>query len=239
MFKEIHGDVYDYSLVKYVSKRNKVSIICRKHGIFHQSPIHHLRGSGCPDCGKLKMSLSLVKDKKLFLSECSTVHSNYYDYSKVKFESLQDKIKIICPIHGEFLQRAYSHKEGYGCKNCNISKGEKRIELFLLNNNIKYEYNRHFESCRNKNTLPFDFYLPDFETCIEYDGIQHFESIEHFGGEHKLNYQKKLDSIKNIWCSNMGINLIRISYKKYSEIENILKTSLYKNIYFHYASGFV
>lgn len=228
LFRKVHGDKYDYSLVRYVSKRQKISILCRKHGIFYQTPTHHLRGSGCPDCGKFKMSLSLVKDKNLFLSECSNIHFNYYDYSKVDFNNLQDKIKIICPIHGEFSQRAYSHKEGYGCRKCNISKGEKRIELFLLNNNIKYEYNKHFDTCKNKNTLPFDFYLPDFKTCIEYDGIQHFESIEHFGGEQKLNYQKKLDNIKNIWCYNMGIGLIRISYKKYDDIENILKVFLYK-----------
>lgn len=77
------------------------------------------------------MANSLVKDKSEFLNECNDIHSNFYNYSKVEYTTLKDKVIIICPIHGEFLQRAYSHKEGYGCYKCNKSKGEKRIEEFL------------------------------------------------------------------------------------------------------------
>ncbi len=110
-------------------------------------------------------------------------------------------------------------------KNLIFSVSKKCIER----NNITYIYNKSFETCRNKNVLPFDFYLSEYNICIEYDGIQHFESIEYFGGDDKLKYTKKLDNIKNKWCEDNKIKLIRISYKNYNNIENILQKEIYKN----------
>lgn len=226
-FIKIHGDKYDYSKVKYESIKIKVEIICKEHGLFLQTPFSHLRGSGCPDCGILKMSKSLVKSIDKFKEDCSIIHKNLYDYSKVEYNTLRDKIVIICKYHGEFLQVAFSHQQGNGCQKCNKSRGELEIENYLKLNNIEYEYNKHFESCRNKNTLPFDFYIPILNMCIEYDGIQHFESISYFGGDDKLSYQMKLDKIKNDWCLKNNIKLLRISYKNYNNIKNILNKEIY------------
>lgn len=226
-FIEVHGNFYDYSKTEYLSMKKKVKIICKLHGEFFQTPLSHLRGSGCYECGLKKMSKSLKKPIEEFIKKCNEIHGGLYDYSKVKYDKLSDKIIIVCGKHGEFTQRAFSHQQGYGCGKCSKSKGEIEIEKFLSDNNIIFQYNKHFDDCRNKNTLPFDFYLPYYNFCIEYDGIQHHESIEYFGGDSKLEYQKKLDNIKNNWCLKNKIKLIRISYKDFSNIKNILSKYLY------------
>lgn len=226
-FIEIHGNKYDYSNVRYESIKKKVEIICKLHGLFLQTPHTHLKGSGCYKCGISKMSDSLKKPIDIFINKCEKIHEYKYDYSEVFYEKLTDKIKIICKTHGPFYQRAFSHQQGYGCDKCNKSKGEIKIENFLINNKIYFEYNKHFDTCRNKNTLPFDFFIPSLNICIEYDGIQHYESIKYFGGDSKLRYQKKLDNVKNNWCKENKISLLRINYKDFSNIENILSNMLY------------
>ena len=84
----------------------------------------------------------------------------------------------------------------------------------LENNNINYSRQHKFEGCVYKNKLPFDFYLPNYNCCVEYDGIQHFVSSEFFGGEEKLKYIQNNDKIKNEYCNDNNIRLIRIKYNK-------------------------
>lgn len=160
-----------------------------------------------------------------FIYRSNEIHNYKYDYSLSNYNNLKDYIDIICPRHGVFSQRASYHKLG-GCPRCQNSKGEDRIEYLLNLLKIKFIRNKKFKSCKNKRVLPFDFYLPDFNLCIEYDGIQHYESIEIFGGDDKLKYQKLLDNIKNEWCINNNIDLLRISYKNYDDIENILRLKI-------------
>lgn len=88
-------------------------------------------------------------------------------------------------------------------------------------NRVKYEFNKSFDGCVYKNKLRFDFYLPDYNICIEYDGKQHFESIDWFGGKNSFLENQIRDKIKNEWCVENNINLIRISYK--DNIEDKLK----------------
>lgn len=175
------------------------------------------------------MSKSLKKPIDEFLERCNEVHGNIYDYSEVSYNKLSDKIKIICNTHGLFEQRAFSHQQGFGCQKCSKSRGEKKIERFLIDNKIYFETDKKFESCKNKKQLPFDFFIPSLKICIEYDGIQHFEAVEMFGGQEKLKYQKKLDKIKDNWCIKNRINLLRIGYKDFNNIENILSNFLYKS----------
>ena len=129
-------------------------------------------------------------------------------------------IKITCSKHGDFYQKCYKYRQGQGCPKCNQSKGEKEIEMVLKMKNIKYQYQKKFDNCKNKRSLPFDFYLPMMNICIEYDGIQHFESIEFFGGKEALKKLIKNDDIKDKYCRENNIKLIRISYK--DDIKTIL-----------------
>ena len=81
-----------------------------------------------------------------------------------------------------------------------------------------------FDDCRNKNPLPFDFYLPNYNICIEFDGRQHYLPIFYFGGEKMLNYTKNNDNIKNEYCLNNNIKLVRIPYYEINDIENIISS---------------
>ena len=79
-----------------------------------------------------------------------------------------------------------------------------------------------FIDCKNNIALRFDFYLPEHNTCIEYDGIQHFKPIKFFNGKAGLLKTIKHDQIKNRYCQNNNINLIRIKYNQRKNLKNIL-----------------
>ena len=122
-----HGNKYDYSKTIYNHSTEKVKIICPIHGEFEQQASVHLFGCGCPKCGN-----KTIGDKKrikvnTFFTKANKVHNNKYDYSKVKYKNINEKVTIICPIHGEFEQTPYHHLEGQGCPKCAIiARANKR-----------------------------------------------------------------------------------------------------------------
>jgi very-short-patch-repair endonuclease len=201
--KDIHSNLYDYSLVNYINNKTKVKIICKEHGIFEQNPSNHLLGSGCPTCSHIRYNT------KSFIKKSIDIHSDLYNYKDLVFTSIIDDVNIICKKHGMFKQKAYTHIAGHGCPKCCTSKGELSVEYILNDLNIKYITQYKFNDCKNKRVLPFDFYLPDYNICIEYDGKQHFEVI--FSEKSLLDTQRN-DKIKNEYCLNNNINLIRIRY---------------------------
>ena len=121
--KLVHGDKYDYSKVEYVGALKKVCIICPKHGEFWQEANGHLKGQCCPKCNLEKRASS----KEEFIKKARKVHGDKYDYSNVDYVNTMTKVCIICPKHGEFWQRPYSHLHGNGCSKCaNEATGERR-----------------------------------------------------------------------------------------------------------------
>lgn len=219
-----HKNKYSYLLINDLkSIKNKVKIICPIHGVFKQVASSHLLGRGCLKCGG-----SEKLNNKTFRYKSIKIHGNKYDYSLVNYINNTTKVKIICKKHGEFNQTASNHLMGQNCPNCKTSKSELKIAEYLKKNKIKYFRQKTFESCLNPNTnykLRFDFYLPKHNICIEYDGIQHFKSIEYFGGEKNFNYIKYLDKLKNVFCKKNKIKLIRIPFYKdvYKSLKKIIK----------------
>lgn len=207
--KAVHGDKYDYSSSIYKNARTKINIICPIHGIFEQQPDKHINGKN--GCGKCHLENSRTTQEN-YIKQVSEIHNNRYDYSLTQYVTARDFIKIICPIHGEFQQKANWHINGRGCPICNASKGEIKIEKYLIENNIEFIAQYKFDDCINKNKLPFDFYLPNHNILIEFDGKQHFEPIEFFGGIKHLKETQHNDKIKNKYCKDKGIKLIRIRY---------------------------
>lgn len=209
----IHNYKYSYTKTKYKSVNVLVTITCPIHGDFTQKPGTHLSGSGCQLCGK-----SIKKTTSSFISEAIGVHRNRYDYSKSEYRGAYEKICIICPEHGEFLQGARYHLQGQGCPKCQKSLGEIKIGDFLKDKNIEYIEQHRFLDCKNKNTLPFDFYLPSYNMCIEYDGRQHSNTdSKYYSDDIFIN-----DNIKTKYCIDNSVELIRISYRDYKNIEDIL-----------------
>lgn len=99
-----------------------------------------------------------------------------------------------------------------GCHN--FSHGEVYVKLYLDDRNIHYISQKKFDDCRDKLPLPFDFYLPEYNTCIEYQGEQHYRAIDYFGGEDKFVLRQKHDHMKLKYCEQHKINLIIIPYNK-------------------------
>jgi hypothetical protein len=206
---KIHGDKYDYSLVEYKNNRTKVKIICPIHGVFEQDFDHHFKGHGC-----LKCSNNNPFTIQQFIERAKQVHGDKYDYSLVEYINHHIKVKIICKKHGIFEQVPLAHLNNEGCPKCRRSKGEEKVEKFLLENNINYIPQYKFNDCRHKRSLPFDFYLPDYNTCIEYQGEQHYHEYKKMGGIEKLKQIQYNDNIKKTYCKNNNIKLLEICYKE-------------------------
>jgi hypothetical protein len=145
----IHGGLYDYSKVEYVNNKTKVTIICPEHGEFKQTPHNHLKGQGCPLCGKGKTSHPKF-NLNSFIEEANRVHDGRYDYSDVVYSGVKNKVKIICPEHGPFWQIPYLHIQGAGCPVCaRLENGIKRRsdnESFVAKarevHGSKYDYSK-------------------------------------------------------------------------------------------------
>jgi DNA-directed RNA polymerase subunit RPC12/RpoP len=225
--KETHGNKYDYSKIIYSGTKNKVDVICPIHGDFFITPDHLFRGIGCPYCGKTAKS-----NTEEFIKKAEKIHGNKYDYSLSNYINNKKKIEIICNKCGKhFFQTPVDHLQGKGCPYCSFSKGETLINNFLEKNNILFEAQKRFKDCRDKRELPFDFYLPDENLVIEFQGIQHYKN-KGFGGDKETAEKdfiltKKHDQIKRDYCRNNNIKEIEISYKDFSNIEKILTESIF------------
>ena len=139
--KLVHGDKYDYSKTNYTGSKNKIIIVCLKHGEFEQVANSHLRGKGCKECGIIKQARSLDQ----FINMSVYIHNNKYDYSYTNYKNSIEKIKILCPKHGEFYQKPANHLQGQGCPSCDISKKytkEEFIQKSAILHKNKYDYSK-------------------------------------------------------------------------------------------------
>jgi len=216
-----HGNKYDYSRVNYKKSNLKVEIICKKCDIvFEQTPNHHIQGHGCSKCANKYKSDKMSLSNDEFLNRAKIVHSDEYEYLD-EYQKSKIKMKMKCKkCDTVFKQAPLHHLSGEGCPNCKSSKGEKYILKCLNSHNFEFERQKRFKDCRNKLPLPFDFYLPLLNMCIEYDGEQHFKIVEKWGGKKGLKKRQKNDKIKTQYCKNNNINLLRIRYDE--DIENII-----------------
>lgn len=109
---------------------------------------------------------------------------------------------------------------GHGCPKCSSSRGEAIIVKILDKYHIVYEYPKKFEDLRVKRLLHYDFYLPEYNVLIEYQGRQHYESVDYFGGDNKFREQQKHDEMKRRYAKEYGYHLLEISYK-YDTLKSI------------------
>lgn len=223
-FKKIHGDRFDYSLVDYKNNSTKIKIICKKHGAFEQTPGNHLHGVICPNCAKEESAVKRTSTTDIFKKRALIIHRNKFNYSLADYKGAWIKVKIICKKHGVFEQYPNNHLSGGGCFICKESRNEILISNLLKDSKINFLREHRFIGCKNIKTLPFDFYLPDLKTCIEFDGKHHFEPINYYGGIKTLMNIRKRDQAKTKYCKDTGLNLIRISYKEdiIKKLKNVL-----------------
>ena len=224
--KDSNGNpLYDYSLIDYDSAQSKVKIICPRHKkewkdetgneYFEMTPNHHLSGRGCKFDYLEKKTKYSDKD----IEDSAKKYRTAIDFKRKDFPKFNAAVKKGREFYDKISSHFISEKESYG---------EKLISEILVNNglitedcisNPKCQYRqKKFENCLNKpkgekfcSKLSFDFYLPSKNTLIEYDGEQHFVERGVFG--RKFETLKRNDSIKNEYCKDNNIKLIRIHYK--------------------------
>lgn len=212
----------------YINNITPVEFICEKH----------------KDIGIQKMSWTTMKKSKYPCKCCRKEHivlksddefqeeirDNKNPNVEVigKYTNANTKIECKCTKCGRTIFLRPDHiRRGIGCGYCTKSIGEDRVETFLKNHNIKYEREHRFKDCvRVQRPMPFDFYIPNKNTAIEFDGVQHFQVIGKFGGQESFTQTRLNDNFKTEYCKSKGINLIRISYKELDKINEILSEKL-------------
>ncbi len=222
MFREKHGDTYDYSQVVFTKMHDKVPIICKEHGVFYQTPSKHLLGQGCPKCGKQHMAKERALTNEEFIKRCKAIYGDKYDYSDTHYIRMQDKVKVICPKHGEFWQKPYDHIHGHGCPKCGLieSRGENELYDYIIN--IYGKDNVEHSNRTMLNGYEIDIYLPKLRIGIEYNGL-------------KWHSDKFRDSNYHLMKMNLanekGVKLIQIFEDEYLTHKEIVLSKIRRLIF--------
>ncbi len=223
-----------YSNVEYTTNDKKVILTCIDcDNQFEQTPREHLQSTkmrGCPNCGVKERGLSKTKNRsKTIIEDIIKVHNNDIRLDLFSYTGMRNKTLFSCNInseHGYWEATPNNIVKGKGCPLCKTSKGEIKVSKFLKENGIEYIRQKTFNDCKLNQLLYFDFYLPGYNTCIEYDGRQHFEPVKIFGGENGFLKTQERDKIKNEFCKERRINLLRIPYTQFNEIEDLISNSI-------------
>ena len=237
--REVHGDKYDYSEVKYVNQLTKVKLICNEHGEFLQYPKYHLKGNGCVHCGNKRNSLRRRKSTEDFIESSINAHGDKYDYSKVIYSTSKSKVTIICPEHGEFKQIAQSHMSGHGCSRCSSSHPRNNKSFILDAKKIhqdRYDYSKvEYKNTKTKVILICKEHGEFLQTpnehlvgsgCIDCAGLRK-KTTEQFIEEAILKHGKKYDYSKSNYINSSTI--ITIVCPIHGEFEQVASQHLSGN----------
>ncbi|MGL6175107.1 MAG: hypothetical protein ACRC1P_10930 [Cellulosilyticaceae bacterium] len=209
---------FGYKLLSdtYVNSKEKLLIECDKGHRYEQCfDVFKNAECRCPSCtGTFKYTYDEVD---------SYISSFGYKLISNEYVNNRGEIEIMCDKGHIYKTNFSNFKNGKTrCPICNESKGERYISSILNKYDIDCIKQKRFSECVYKNPLPFDFYISSLNTCIEYDGEQHFIPFEYFGGDEGLMMTQLRDGIKDSYCEDNGIKLIRIPYWDFDNIEEIL-----------------
>lgn len=219
----------DYTLLSetYGKAKDYLYYICNKHkdkGILKITYDNFKSGFGCKFCGDDRTREARRNDfdkvKDVFLKhDMLLIEDQIYKNSS-------QKLKYICIHHKEkgIQEMSCSNALKNYCPFCNIKKGELSISNYLDNQNVNYEFQKRFKDLlSNKNGhLSYDFYLPDYNLLIEYQGQQHYYPVDFFGGEEQFAIQKTHDEQKRKYAKDNNYKLLEIPYTEFDNINDIL-----------------
>lgn len=209
-------------LGEYVNTDTPVLCGCKKCGhVWNPRPHHLLHGVGCPECaGVTRKTLEKAQKEVWQVNPDIDIDGEYINNkSPINCTCRKCGCKWTSSVNALLRQK--------GCPGCNESHGEREIGRVLRKYGLEYTRQKKFDDCVYKRELPFDFYISKMNMVIEFDGQQHFFPVDFGCGDaEKVQKQfeliKKRDSIKNEYCRNNGIMLIRIPYTDYDNIETII-----------------
>lgn len=217
---ELVGDEYSKLDDTYINSSTKFSIKHNTCGHEYKIAWNTFQsGVRCPKCSLEQRGLKRTLSNDYILRKINElVNDEYTKLDDVYFNSTT-KFLIRHNVCGhEYEVKWCNFQQGKRCPKCNQSKGEKFISDCLINQNISFTSQVKFNDCRNERTLPFDFGIVDSNNniiaLIEFDGIQHFEPVERFGGEKAFELTQLRDSIKNDYCKDNNIPLLRVKYNE-------------------------
>lgn len=216
----------------YKNSKSKIIYSCPIHGVQNSIYNNIMRGHGCYKCGKEAMANN---QKKLVDEVISAIEKdgnkllNPEEYDKVTIHNLH----IECACGNDYITSYVNYSKGYNrCRKCSnkMSKNEKKIYDYLNELGINFDYEYKFDDLRDHTYLYFDFYLFDYNMCIEFDGEQHFNDhyFKTINPEDDESFEtlKKHDQMKDDYCKNKGIELLRIPYWKQNHIREIIDEKL-------------
>ena len=225
---DLHGVTDKIEILsEYVNAKTHVLCKCKVCGHeWRSKPLNLLSGYGCRECGNKRTSERQRKTKEEVSAKIHNILPNInivgeYVSSKTPIECMcKDCGTIWYPITSNLLK-------GEGCPHCSCSHGENTIRNYLDSNSINYKYQKRFDDLVGVGggKLSYDFYLPDYNLLIEYQGIQHIKPVSKFGGELQFKTQQEHDMRKRNYADNNGYNFLEIWYYE-KNIETILNNSL-------------
>lgn len=215
---------------KYINAKTKLEYICPEHKEYGSQYItyNNLKcGFGCKYCGIEKTAnsrrLPFEKVKEIFARhDMILLEQNYINANT--------PMGYICKHHKEFGVQYMALSNAYKqyCPYCNVIKGEEKISQYLVDNNIQFTLHKSYDDLRGLGggKLSYDFYLPNFNLLIEYQGEQHERPVELFGGSEQFDIQNEHDRRKKEYAKTHNINLLEIWYYDFKNIEDILNKKI-------------
>lgn len=225
--KRVNGDKFDV-LGTYVANNVKIALRCNTCGsIIYKRPCKMTcdKPDGCYVCtGKNRW-----KNTEYFKNEVAARFGDEFavlgDYEKAR--------KPLLVRHNlcgdEYMVSPDNLLRGKGCPKCarRKSKYSRKVEDILTRMELFYIREKRFEDCKDVRVMPFDFYIPSLNVCIEVDGEQHYLGWDRKGGD--LEYIQNHDAMKTEYCERNGIKLIRLPYFSFDDFEDMLKVELHVN----------
>lgn len=212
----------------FINYKQLMGFTCTECGNQFESTPDNLLNSdiGCPICAEQSRRKTRTHTTEQFINDAKNVHGNTYNYDKTIYLGRHKNLTITCPKHGDFIIEAGDHLQGSGCPKCSQTKGERLVQTYLDKYNISYQIQVTFKDVKfHQQRIRVDFYIKSLNTIIEYNGKQHYEPIEYFGGKEKFEKQVERDNDLRQYCKENNIRLIEISYQQSKdEIEEIIKT---------------
>ena len=205
-----------------------ITFICPIHGEITMLLDNLIHGHRCAQCGRDVVKNKLKHELNYVISSIESVNNNKLINPDDYINTLTTNLKIRCGICGKIFITSFANYTKHNvnrCKHCSSKESsvEFRIRNILENENINFVQEKRFADCRDKRPLPFDFYLPQYNLIIEFDGEQHFKPVR---GQKSFINCVKHDLIKNNYCHIHNIHLLRISYLESNNIEKIINETL-------------
>ena len=216
---DLVGDEYTF-LDAYINSSTKIRVKHNKCGyIYKIRPNDFFKGVRCPVCSGFRKNNAQFKQEILDLVGDEYVFLDTYVNNRTKLRVKHNKCGNIYEVKPtDFIDHQTR------CPYCNSPKGEVIISKILDTLNVNYESQKTFSDLKDKSYLSYDFYLPDQNILIEYQGLQHYEPIDHFGGDNKFAIQQKHDKLKSDYAKFHSYNLITVPYTEdtFSKIKKYL-----------------